>query len=136
MLKKLLPLLLLILSKNTLAFDFPIEITEYIGDIKISADINKNDINASPQWTPFESKLPLSIAEALAAIKTYLSTDSELIEATLTGIELKQIPHHESHWHYLVEVSCTNEDKIQPHFFIVLMDGKVIPALKRVNSIK
>jgi len=136
MYKKLIPLLFLLFSGRALAYQFPIEVTEYIDDVKIVAYINQNDINEKSQWTPFESAPPLSIHEALQAVQKYLHSDADFTNATLTGIELKQIPHHKNYWHYLVKIKFTRGDMPKPHFFVVLMDGKVISALKEPESIK
>jgi len=136
MYKKLLPFLFLLLSGKVLALNFPIEITEYFDDVKIIAYVNKSDINDKSQWTPFESPPPLSIPDALKAVETYISSDTSYVDTTLTEIELKRIPHHETYWHYLVKIKSTVDDAVQPHFFVVLMDGKVISAIKLPEAIK
>jgi hypothetical protein len=136
MYRKLIPLLFLLFSGKLLAFEFPIEITEYIDDIKIIAYINERDINRESRWTPFDGPPPLSIYDALQAVQGDISSNAAITDTTLIGIELKQIPHHEMYWHYLVKVKFKLADKTQPHFFVVLMDGKVISALKRPESIK
>jgi len=134
--KKLIPLLFLLFSGKLLAYEFPIEISEYIDDIKIIAYLNKSDISQEPKWTPFEGPPPLSIYDALQAVQSYISSDADITNTTLTEIELKQIPGHEIYWHYLVKVRFKVADKTQPHFFVVLMDGKVVSALKRPEPIK
>lgn len=136
MYKKLLPLLFLLFSTGALAYDFPIEITEYIDNVKIVAYIDKKDIDKKLQWTPFNSSLPLSLTDALSAVQKYLDANSAFTGARFMSIELKQIPHHEKHWHYLVKVKYQLNGKIQPHFFVVLMDGKVISAIKQPEPIK
>jgi len=136
MYKKLIPLLLLLLSGKVLAYEFPIEITEYIDDVKIVAYIDKNDISKTSQWVPFEGKPPLTIDEALQAVQKFMIANAEFAETRFTGIELKRIPRHEKNWHYLVKVKYKVDDKMQPHFFVVLMDGKVISALREPESIK
>lgn len=136
MAKKLLPLLFLLMSGKVLAYDFPIEVVEYVDDVKIVAYIDKNDIKKTPQWVPFESKPPLSIYDALLAAKKYMISNAEFVENKLIGIELKRIPHYEDNWHYLVKVKYKVGDNIQPHFFVVLMDGKVISALRKPEAIK
>lgn len=129
-------LLLLLFSGKALAFDFPIEVTEYIDSTKIVAYINKNDINKKLQWAPFDGPPPLSIADALQAVHKYIKLDVDFSNTSLTGIELKRIPHHEKSWHYIVRIKYKTNGVMQPHFFIVLMDGKVISALKEPDSIK
>ena len=136
MYKKLLPLLLLLFSGKVLAYEFPIEVTEYIDDVKIVAYIDKNEISKTSQWVPFEGQPPLSIYDALQAVQKFMIENAEFAETRLTGIELKRIPHYEKNWHYLVKVKYKVADKMQPHFFLVLMDGKVISALREPESIK
>lgn len=136
MYKKLLPLLILLLSGKALAYDFPIEITEYIDNVKIIAYVNKNDIDKKLEWSPFKSSLPLSVTDALSAIQKYLAANSAFTEVRFMSIELKQIPHHEKNWHYIVKVTYKMDEHTHPHFFVVLMDGKVISALTKPESIK
>jgi len=132
---RFLPLLVLLFSTRLFAYEFPIEITEYIDDIKVDAYINSSDINPELSWAPFASAPPLSMSAALQAIADYASK-AELENLTLTGIELKPIPRHMEHWHYLVKVKSEVDDVLESHYFIVLMNGKVIPAIKEPDSIK
>lgn len=136
MFKKLLPLLILLLSGKALAYDFPIEITEYIDNVKIIAYVNKNDVNKNMEWSPFKSSLPLSVTDALTTVQKYLSANAAFSDVRFMSIELKQIPHHEKHWHYIVKVTYKIEGNTHPHFFVVLMDGKVISALTKPEAIK
>ena len=136
MYKKLTPLLLLLFSWKALAVEYPVEIAEYIDDIKIVAYINENDINGTSPWSPFGKPPPLSVDQALQAVQNFITTNPDFTDITLTGIELKQIPHHETYWHYLVKVKFKHNGTTQPHFFAVLMDGKVISAIKLPESIK
>lgn len=129
-------LLFLIGNGKALAFEFPIEISEYIDDIKIYAHIEKSDIDEKSEWMPFETSPPLSIFDALKSVQKYIDSNTNSVEQTLIGIELKQIPRHKEYWHYLVKVKYKIDDKLQPHFFIVLMDGKVISAIRRPDAIK
>ncbi len=136
MTKNLLPILILLFSTQVLAIEFPIEISEYIDDVKIDAFINKEDLEKTSQWTPFESSPPLTINQALTAILNDEKSEINLNNASVIGVELKPVPHHKSYWHYLVKIKTISEEGSEPHFFIVLMDGKVIPAIKEPDSIK
>lgn len=136
MYKKLIPLLFLLFSGKVLAYDFPIEVIEYIDDVKVVAYLNKSDIGKESEWTPFASPPQLSIHDALLAVQNHIKSDTSFTNLKLTGIELKQIPRYENCWHYLVKVRYSVEDETKPHFFVVLMDGKVISALKEPESIK
>lgn len=136
MLKNFVPLLLLMFSGHVFGIEFPIEISEYIDDVKIDAYINEADLNKTAKWEPFGSSPPLTIKGALFAIKNDSGTDIDFSNTQLIGVELKPVPHHRSFWHYLVKLKTVSEDGSEPHFFIVLMDGKVISAIKEPESIK
>jgi len=134
--KFLMPLFFILLSTSAAAVDFPIEISEYIDDVKVDAYIAKSDITEDSKWQPFTSRPPLSVEDSLKAVKKYLKSHTQLLHSTLLVIELRQIPHHESYWHYLVKIRSNIDNKLQTHFFVVLMSGKVIPAFKEPNSFK
>jgi hypothetical protein len=133
---KLPAILMLLFSSQVFAVEFPIEISEYIDDVKIDAYINKEDLNKTSQWTPFESSPPLTINQALTAILNDEKSEIDFSHAQVIGVELKPVPRHKSYWHYLVKIKTVSEDSTEPHFFIVLMDGKVISAIKEPDSIK
>ncbi len=135
-LKSLLPLLFLLLSGKLYAYEFPVEIFEYIDDTKVVVFINKKDIDKSLQWYPFKGAPPLTMTDMLTKMKKYLASGKiALSGARITGIELKQIPHHKDNWHYLVKLK-SNKKTIRYYYFIVLMNGKIIPAVKEVESFK
>ncbi len=136
MLFRLLPLLFLLLSGKVLARESPIEVFEYIDDVKIVAFIKESEINREQYWTPFKSSPPLTISEALAGINQYMATVPELANATLIEVELKEIPHHKGYWHYLIKLNAKVNNKSQPHYFVMLMDGKIFPALREPESFK
>lgn len=133
---RLIASLLLLFSGKVLAFDFPIAITEYVDEVRIAAYINKDDLKNSIPWSPFEGPPPLSIHEALKAVQDHMKNDADFASGVLDEIELRKIPHHEKDWHYLVRMKYQSDDKVQPHFFLVLMDGKVISAIREPESIK
>jgi hypothetical protein len=133
---KILTLILLLFSCNAFAVKFPIEITEYIDEVKVDAFINEADLNSTAKWTPFDAAPALSVGAALEAIKQYLHTDKHFTETSLSGIELKPVPGHDAYWHYLIKMNGIADGKSQAHFFVVLMDGKVIAALAEPESIK
>jgi hypothetical protein len=133
---RMLLLLLLLFSANSQAYEFPVEIIEFIDNAKIVASVSEGDIDEKLYWQPFEGPPPLSIAGALDAIQKHIASDPQAGTAELTGIELKRIPHHSRHWHYLVKMSSQVDGKPQPRYFIVLMTGKVIPGLREPETVK
>ena len=78
--KKLIPLLFLLMSGRVLAYEFPVEVVEYIDDVKIVAYIDKNHISKISQWVPFESQPPLSIHDALQAVQKFMISNAEFAE--------------------------------------------------------
>lgn len=136
MLSRMPPLLLALFSANVLAYEFPIEVFEYIDNTKVIAFVNEQDIDKTIHWTPFEGPLPMTLTDALKAIQKYITSDPELMDAVLSGVELKQVPHHEGCWHYLVRMKTYADGKPVSHYFIVLMDGKIVSGLKEPETVK
>lgn len=136
MLKNLLIISMCLFSCPLFAIDFPIEISEYFDDVKVDVFINEEDLNQSKPWQPFESSPPLSMNQALMAIKDIEDSESVYSDAKVIGIELKPVPHHKSYWHYLAKLKVMSEDGPESAYYVVLMNGKVIPAIKEPESIK
>lgn len=136
MLSRALFLLLILFSGTIQANEFPIEIIEYTGNTKIVAFFNESDIDKKLHWMPVEGAPPLTITDALVRIREHVAADPELVGATVTEIDLKQIPRHAGHWHYLVKMKGLVDSRMHAHYFIVLMNGKIIQGLREPESIK
>jgi len=108
------------------------------GALKAVSDLvlKDSDIDKTAQWIPLETEVPLNINGALKAVSDLADTDDSLEIIALTSIELKQIPGHPKHWHYLIKMKTESNGEIQPHYFVVLLDGKVIPAVKEPETFK
>jgi hypothetical protein len=129
-------LLGLVLAGSARAFDFPIQVTEYVDDVRVVAYIDEQDMETETPWHPFEAAPPLSVEQALKAVAGQIASDEALAGARLAEIVLRRIPHHESYWHYMVKLKTDAPTPHHTHYYLVLMSGKVIPALKRPPSIK
>lgn len=136
MLKKILSLLLLLTAGQTHATAFPLEIIEYIDDVKVVAFVYEEDVQQSPTWEPFETAPPIDVEDVVQKIQAYADTHPALANAKFEKVELKRIPHHPNHWHYLVAMKTPGDDHTALYYFVMLMDGKVIPALKEPASFK
>ena len=123
-------------SGNASAMVFPLEVIEYIDNNKVVAFINEADINKSPAWQPQDGAPPLALNDALKLVNQHAKADMHLNDVSLTDIELKKIPQHEKHWHYLVEMNASANEKKQTYYFIGLMDGKIISGIREPQSIK
>lgn len=133
----LLPLLAaMLVGAKAQAVEFPIEIQEYMDDIRLVAFINQSDIDQTAQWKPAAGPPPLSIAEVLELLKQRAASNPKMKDAVLTEIELRQIPRYENYWHYVVKMRHQENGKPKPLYFVVLMNGKIIPGLREPESIK
>ena len=134
---KSLLLLLACWSAPILAYQFPFEVTEYIDDTKVDVFIDPRDLAAQQPWKPFQAPLPLTLDQALAAIARGIKQDRRIDRARLMGVELKPIPRRPGLWHYLVKMQAQLAGgQHRPLYFIVLMNGKVIPAIREPEAIK
>ena len=59
-----------------------------------------------------------------------------LANATLEAVELKHTPHHRNSWHYLAVMQTQDNDQPRNHYFVVLMNGDVIPAIMEPASVR
>jgi len=133
--KTILLLALLLVGTTARAYDPPIEIVEYVDEVRIAATITREDAARNLQWAPFAGPPPLSIDGALRAVEAQARIGHAATDTLLTSVELKQLPHS-TDWHYIVRVDYVGDQQSQPHFFVVLMDGHVIPAIRVPESIK
>ncbi len=131
-----LAMVLLLPATNSYSFEFPLEIIEYVNSAKVTAFINERDIDKSVSWTPFKSAPPLTIENVTSAIQKYIAGKPEYANAKLVEIELRRIPHHEEQWHYMVKMQTNINNAPHNHYFVVLMNGKIISALVQPESIK
>lgn len=128
-------LLLAIFSGN--AQSSSIEIIERFDDIRVVAFVKEGDIDNYPLWHPLTEAPPLSISAAIEAVNNlYKVNDAELIVESIQEIELRKIPNHKKYWHYLVKVKGNDDEKVKYQVYVVLMNGKVIPALIETESFK
>ncbi len=122
----LLFLLALFLSSNGYAFQSKIEIVEQFDDIKMVAFISMKDIKSNPEWNPNLTAAPLSVAEAIQAVKHFVKTSGTL--NAIKEIEIRNVPKHDKQWHYLIKV-VNNSMNSKFDIYVVLMSGKVIQGI-------
>lgn len=133
---RLISFLLIIASQHVMAFEFPIQITEYLDDRRIIVSINESDIDEQFSWNPESGSPPLTMVDALGAVRNHIAGGRSQAVAKLMEIELKQIPHHPQQWHYLVKMMNRQGVEKIPSYFVVLMNAKVIPALLRPEPLR
>lgn len=136
MLRVVLAGLLFLASNSVLAFQFPIEMIEGVDGARVIINIKKEDLDNDVRWVPFDGAPPLAIKDVLDVVKTHQTETPTMKGATLKEIQLRRIPHHERNWHYMVVMQTMNEDKPVLHYYVVLMSGKLIPAIHEPESYK
>ena len=121
---------ILVLPATVLALQPSLEIIERFGDLRVVAFVNAGQIDRSPAWSPESSAPPLTVEEAVEAV-------AEFIEATpdVREIDLKPLPRFEDRWHYLIKLPA-ERGRAEYEIYMVLMDGKVVPALIEPESYK
>ena len=126
--KQYIPLFLLVLfySSGCYAFQSKIEIVEQFDDIKMVAFINLKDIESSPEWNPNLSVAPLSVGDAIKAVKRFVKNSGAL--NAIKEIEIRPIPKYEKRWHYLIKIT-NNSMTSKFDVYVVLMNGKVIQGI-------
>lgn len=125
--------LILTLAIDAYALEPKIEIVERFDNLRMVAFIDHADLDNSPAWDPNQGNPPLSIGEAIQAVKSFIhdSTGSTPIRE----IELRRVPSDKSHWHYLIKIT----DKAMStkyDIYVVLLNGKVVPAAIEPQSYK
>ena len=128
-------ILMIFTSQCVGAVEFPIQLNEYLDGKQIFAAINESDIDEKLSWNPEAGAPPLSIADALTAVRKEIVTGGVDSAVEVVGIELKQIPHHPRQWHYLVKMINRHGAEHIPVYFVVLMNARVVPALARPEPI-
>ena len=136
MFNKMLISLLFLVTTSAQAFHFPEELIEYVDETRIVAFVPADDLAAAGIWMPFDSTPPLSMTDALSAVKSQIESEPKLAEARLQNIVLAPIPHHEQQWHYVAKLTTVNGEHSEDHYLLVLMNGKVIAAMGEPDSIK
>ncbi len=128
--------LLLLTGSGVMAFQFPIEMIEGINGARVVINVDKKDLDNDVRWIPFEGAPPLVVADALDLVRADLAKYPTLKDATLKEIQLRRIPHHENNWHYMVVMQTMDDGSPVLHYYVVLMTGKVIPAIREPESYK
>lgn len=122
-----------VFSANAHSYQPRVEIIEQFDNIKMVAFINEDDVNNNPEWMPGDNAPPLTIAEAIEAVNSFnnkTKTTKPVVE-----VEVRQMPKRKNNWHYLIKVS-NSAIRSKYDIYVVLMSGKVIPAIIEPQSYK
>lgn len=121
---------LIFLSVDAFAFQPKVEIIEQFDNLKMVAFISAEEINSNPEWQPASQPPPLTVDAAINALKMIVKDPVSIVE-----IEIRQVPRHDRQWHYLIKVAndvMTSKYSV----YVVLMSGKVIPAIIQPQGYK
>ncbi|BAS67330.1 MAG: hypothetical protein DSY43_04500 [Gammaproteobacteria bacterium] len=115
---------------NAYAFQFKVETVEQFDDLNIVTFTNPEDMRNNPEWNPNLEAPPLTVNEAIQAVKKFTKSLKPIKE-----IEIRTIPKHKNQWHYLIKVA-NKSMKSKYNIYMVLMNGKVIPAIIQPQGYK
>jgi len=123
-----------IFTTSAYALQPTVEIIEQFDNIKVVAVISENDINNSPMWNPDIDAPPLSVKDALHSIRDFNKQSKTTY--SVKEIEIRTIKRHPGYWHYLIKTVPNDMNMHKYDVYVVLMDGKVIPAIIEPESYK
>ncbi len=130
-------LFLTIMSVNAQSGQLAIEIIEQFDDSKVVAFIGEDDIENYPIWQKLENVPPLPVNEAVKLVQYHLNGGGQGVNSSVVKeIEIREIPRHPGYWHYLVKIKNNDAEGGKYRVFVVLMNGKLIPAIVEPDSFK
>ncbi len=133
-------IILFFICGSASAFQFPLEIIDYMDNSRIIIYANKSDINQSPRWAITDNTPPpLTISSLISKVNKWTVQQKDLQDARVNEIELKKMQQHEkdNYWYYLVQLKSTQAAKNKNiHYIAVLMNGKILTAIKEPSSYK
>jgi len=111
-----------LISANSYAVQPKIEIFEQFDNLRMVAFISVKDIADSPEWNPELTPPPLTVGEAIQALKHSFEIGA------IKEIEIRLVPKYEQKWHYLIKTT-NDEMRSKISTYVVLMNGIVVPAI-------
>jgi hypothetical protein len=118
-------------SANAQPLEPRTEIIEQFDDLRMVAFVPTADITNSPAWDADTSEPPLSVAEAIRAVRDFAGSSS----GPVREIELRPVPGSTARWHYLVK-AANAEKTTRYDLYVILMNGKVVPAMIEPESVR
>ena len=118
---------------------WPEEVIDSLDGQRLVVFLPNEDIAASPQWHPAaDAPPPLNIAAAIENLKKWMINDSRYQDVEIHEIKLTPIRHHEQEhrWYYLFQLRHPDGGRRKAMYAVVLLNGKVVPAIAEPSSIK
>lgn len=126
----------LLFAGTVQAAPLPEEIIEQLDGARLVAVLQTSDIDAAPPWQPAAGAPPVSIDAVTHSLTDYAARHPDLAGATLQAITLRPLPRHAGSWHYLARMDTHPAGHAKAHYFVVLMNGQVYPALQEPASVR
>ncbi len=123
----------IVFSTSAHSFQSKVVIIEQFDDLRMVAYVSEKDINNNPEWNPDAGAPPLTVVQAIKAVRSF--SKSPNISGEIKEIEIRPAPKHGRHWHYLIKIS-NDTTKSKFDIYVVLMNGKVIPAIIEPQTYK
>jgi hypothetical protein len=131
---RLVTLVVALLTTGAHASESNVEIFEQFDNIRVVALIDIDDIDNSPKWNADVDPVPLSVDAAIKAIRDFIKQPGTI--GAIREIEIRTIKKYPGHWHYLIKTVASDPGSHGYDVYVVLMDGKVIPAIIEPESFK
>ncbi len=122
----------LLLDQNVAAVQWPLEVRENGDCREITVFLEEEDMRAVPSWGPAQGAPPLTVAGAIREVRHWVDASFRLKGLRIHEVELKPIGHRDAgrHWYYLVQLRRSVNGRPDRHHVAVLMNGRVIPAIR------
>ena len=117
------------------SMDLPVVDVEEMDGGRVAVYVEEHALSTYPAWEPGRGDVPVSIAEALAAVEAWVKKyNPHYGKVVFNEVILKQVRSHDRklYWHYLVRYRETLEDgAVSPKESIaaVFLNGGVVPVM-------
>jgi len=126
-------LLLPLFSSPLFGYQLPTEIIEQFDDSKIVAFINESQFANAKPWNPMSEAPPFTLQQAIQAMKQhYIDEKKDPAALSVSEIEVRKTLAHKELWHYIIKARVGHDTL----YYLVLMNGSVIPAVVEPESYK
>ena len=131
---RLITLVIVISATSAYASQSKVDLYERFDDFRVVAVIDKEDMNNSPTWNPGIDPLPLGVDAAIRSIRDFIKQADTV--GAIEKIEIRGIKNYPGQWHYLFKVATDHTNSSGYKMYLVLLNGKVIPAFIEPDAIK
>jgi len=128
------------ITSSFAAKSLPVEvlIREDIDRTRIILYLTQEEIRSIPKWQPGEGNPPLAMNDAINKLLAWISKKPAYQGGKIQEIEFKLLnaPHNTQRWYYLANVKTPDHGPLSAHYFAILADGSILPAIQEPQAIK